>query len=275
MYPSFGNWPVHISSYGVFLGLAFLMGFAYALRHARFFGRSSDEVVDVTLMLTVSSMAGARLLYILLFPQRFPTVLSWFDLRSGGLVFFGGFLGALLGVVLLVWKRAMSVRDWADLLAPAVATGQCLGRIGCFLNGCCYGRPTEQAWGLVFPGLGDRLPRHPTQLYEAFFHAGLVLFLTWHLRRREPLPPSNTNAPLPKPFRGLIAGMYLLAYGVFRFVVEFLRDDERGGFFLSRQFSISQIIALGLLTGGVLWLIGCYRMHRQDIPREVPLAESH
>jgi phosphatidylglycerol:prolipoprotein diacylglycerol transferase len=274
MYPSFGDWPVHISSYGVFLALAFAAGFAYAVWHARFFARSTDDVVDVTLMLTLSSIAGARVLYILLFPQRFPTILSWFDLRNGGLVFFGGFLGALLGVTLLVWKRSMSVRDWVDLLAPAVATGQCLGRIGCFLNGCCYGRPTEQAWGLVFPGLGDHLPRHPTQLYEAAFHALLVLFLTFLLRRREPPAPAPTG-PQPRPFRGLIGGLYLLAYGTFRFMVEFLRDDERGGFFLSRQFSISQVIALGLLIGGVLWLIGCYRMHRQDIPREVPLAESH
>ena len=195
MHPELFHWGViHVRSYGVMLAIAFLVGTWLYLNEARRLGLDEDRIVNTILVVLVSSVLGARLLYVLEhvteFRGRWGGVLAvW----QGGLTLYGGVAaGTVCG---LVAARRMGLPMWAtaDALAPAFALGTAFGRVGCFLNGCCYGRPTTLPWGISFPadsfaGLEFGYASvHPSQLY--FAAAGLVLFgLLWWLRRRIQVP---------------------------------------------------------------------------------------
>jgi len=254
MYPYLGTLIFPVYTYGVFLALGFLAGIFLAIFHAPLFKIKVDDVVDLAVWFMITSMVGARILYILLYPQQFPNVISWFQFNKGGLVFFGGFLATVFTVVIFSMLRNLDLRDLGDMIAPSLAVGHVLGRLGCFMNGCCFGKPTESFLGIVFPVLKDGVSRHPTQLYEA---AGLLLLLIAGLvgiRKREKWP----NVLFP----GSIWGYYCVSYGFLRYFVETLRDDDRGGFFTQYSFSISQIISIGIITAGIFWLFFCWKKNR-------------
>jgi len=239
-HPLLISWPFPIYTYGVVLALAFVVAIGLAWRRGPVVGIDQGTVLDAALVVVVGSLAGARLLYIVLYPAQFPTWTEWFAIQRGGLVFYGGLLGAVAGVILLTAWRRIALLDLADLAAPCVAWGQAIGRLGCLMHGCCYGAACSWPWGMVFPSLGDGIVRHPTQLYEALFTAILGTILTWALAHR--------------PWRGAAWGGYVCIYAVFRFFVEFFRADDRGGLFTPWQLSISQAIAVGVFGAGLLWL---------------------
>ena len=173
--------PVTLRSYGVLMAVAFVAGTFLALREARRLGLDEDKVVNVILVTLIASVFGARLLYVLEhLPEFRREWTSALALWQGGLTLYGGIVaGTFAG---LVAARRMGLPVWilADALTPSLALGTMFGRIGCFLNGCCYGQPTAQPWGVVFPRdsfayleFGDQ-PVHPSQLYNAF--VGLALF---------------------------------------------------------------------------------------------------
>ncbi len=250
--PSLSALPIH--PYGILLALAFVAGIGMGIINGRRLGYSTDRVLDLSVWFLVSAMLGARVLYIVLYPAQFPTVGSWFAITRGGLVFFGGFLATALTVIGYGRWHGLRLRDMGDMIAPCLILGHAVGRIGCFLNGCCYGRPTDLPWGVVFPRLGDQ-PRHPTQLYEAGFL--LILFviaqrLFW--RRMEK----------GWAFPGAVWGSYTLAYSLFRFAVEYLRGDDRGGFFTPAALSISQGIGLAGALASLAWLYLCYQKNRYE-----------
>ncbi|MFZ2960938.1 MAG: prolipoprotein diacylglyceryl transferase [Candidatus Ozemobacteraceae bacterium] len=239
-----------ITAYGVFLSLAFAGGILSGWYWGRRIGYSSEEILDLALWFVVSAMIGARGLYIFLFPGQFPTYASWIPLNSGGLVFYGGFIGTTAAV--LVWAKwyKKRLRDLGDFIAPSLATGHSIGRLGCFFNGCCYGRVTELSWGVNFPNLHEATLRHPTQLYESAFCFLLVILSSLALRRR-------LEGRLAA---GLTWGYYVCSYAVFRFLIEFVRDDERGGFFTAMGLSVSQGLALSALVAGFVWIFACRRL---------------
>jgi phosphatidylglycerol:prolipoprotein diacylglycerol transferase len=191
VHPELLHWGwLQIRSYGVMLALAFLVGTLLALREARRLTLDEDKVVNVILVVLVASVLGARALYVLEhvgeFRRQWTGVLA---IWQGGLTLYGG---VVAGTAAGLWSaRRMGLPMWslADALTPSVALGTMFGRIGCFLNGCCYGRPTTLPWGVRFPAdsfaaleFGD-VNVHPSQLYFAL--AGLVLFLvTWAARTR-------------------------------------------------------------------------------------------
>lgn len=159
-----------------------------------------------------------------------------------GMSYHGGVLGFILATGLFCRKMRIPFWRFVDLLIPVIPLGYTFGRIGNFINGELYGRATDVAWGMVFPADPERLLRHPSQLYEAFFE-GIVLFvLLWFLRRRS-------------PFEGFLAGMYLVGYGVVRFFIEFFREpDSQLGFVLG-PFSMGQILCFIMILGGIgIWL---------------------
>jgi phosphatidylglycerol:prolipoprotein diacylglycerol transferase len=251
MYPTLGTFIFPVYTYGVFLSLAFLSAIALAVFHGRYVGLTPSRILDLALWFMLSAIAGARVMYILLYPEQFPTPVSWFELNKGGLVFFGGFLFTVLVVIAFAWYQKISLRVLGDLIAPALAWGHAVGRLGCFFNGCCYGRPTTGFFGVVFPDLPGRLARIPTQLFESGFL--FVLAVSGSILLRRGWARSLRS--------GLIWGGYLILYGGFRFVIEFYRDDNRGGFFTPWQLSISQILALVAIGAGILWSAGCGRMN--------------
>jgi len=180
--------PLHLRSYGVFMAIAFVVGTFLGLRESRRLGLDEDKVVNVILVTLIASVFGARLLYVLEhLPEFRREWTSALALWQGGLTLYGGIVsGTFAG---LVAARRMGLPVWilADALTPSLALGTMFGRIGCFLNGCCYGQPTAQPWGVVFPRdsfayleFGDQ-PVHPSQLYNAL--AGLVLFAIFQATR--------------------------------------------------------------------------------------------
>ena len=185
---------IHIRSYGLMMAVAFVVGTFLALREARRLSLDEDQVVNVILVTLVASVLGARMLYVLEhLPEFRREWTSALALWQGGLTLYGGVAaGTFAG---LVAAKRMKLPIWivADALTPALALGTMFGRIGCFLNGCCYGRPTALPWGVVFPHdsfatleFGNQ-PVHPSQLYNAV--AGLGLFVIFQsLRGRFRVP---------------------------------------------------------------------------------------
>jgi phosphatidylglycerol:prolipoprotein diacylglycerol transferase len=195
MHPEIAEWGfIHIRAYGLMLAIAFLVGTWLSLREARRLSLDEDKLVTMILVVLVSSVVGARMLYVIEHLQEFRR--EWGSVLAvwqGGLTLYGGVVGGTIGGLTAARKLGLPMWTAADALTPGFALGTMFGRVGCFLNGCCYGRPTGAPWGVVFPpdsfaGLEfGHTPVHPSQLYFAL--AGLALFvLAMALRTRLAVP---------------------------------------------------------------------------------------
>ena len=211
-----GSFPVH--SYGVMIALAFLAGLWTATLRARREKISGETIADVTLWLMVGGIIGARIVYVATYwREEFADqpLSEIFKIYHGGLVYYGGLIGAMIaGMIYIRWKK-LPLWKIADVLAPSCALGNVFGRIGCLLNGCCYGRACSLPWAISFPAdnpLGSpTYPVHPTEIYDALLNFGVYLFLAWLFRRIK--------------FDGQIFTTYLLCYAVTRSFVEYFRGD--------------------------------------------------
>ncbi len=236
--------PLPLRSYGLMMALGFLAGILLTLALSRREGRKDDVVLDLSVWIMAGAIAGARLLYVIVEPDGyFSHPLEILAVWQGGLVFYGGLIGA--GLTAYFWLRRHRQPVWAiaDCLAPGLALGQMFGRIGCFLNGCCYGR-VDAAHGIVFPAIGDGQPHLPTQLYEAGFTLALALFLVWFKKRRH--------------YAGQVFWAYVALYATGRFFLEFLRGDAERGVLFSPFLSPGQWISLA----GLLLALGFHIRNR-------------
>jgi len=206
--------PLTLRSYGVMVALGVLFG-AVWVRRDFLRRRLPDDLFYDLLMVTIAfGVLGARLLYVALHWETYRTnlpsvVMIWAD---GGLSFHGAIVGGILAGWWLTRRYKVSFWQVADAVAPALALGHAIGRIGCFLNGCCYGVPTTMPWGVAFhnPALGiDTLPSHPTQLYES-----VGLFAMFVLLARYSRQPA---------YEGAVFVWWAILYAALRFVVEFWR----------------------------------------------------
>jgi phosphatidylglycerol---prolipoprotein diacylglyceryl transferase len=215
-----GSFPVH--SYGVMIALAFVFGLWTATLRARREKISGETIADVTLWIMIGAILGARVVYVTTYwqdefsGQPFPEI---FAIWHGGLVYYGGLIGAIVaGAIYIRWKK-MPFWKTADVLAPSIALGSVFGRTGCLLNGCCYGQPTDLPWAITFTnqqaheqsGTPLGIPLHPTEIYDALLNFALYVFLAWLFRR--------------KKFDGQVFATYLLCYAVTRSFVEYFRGD--------------------------------------------------
>ena len=225
-----GSFTIHW--YGVMIALAFLVGLWTASRRARRENIPGDKIADVVLWLMAGSIIGARFVYVTTYwKDEFAgqPLSEIFMIQHGGLVYYGGLIGAVLaGVIYLRWKK-LPLWKTADVLAPSIALGNAFGRIGCFLNGCCFGRVCSLPWAVRFPnqsyawamqnqqglpGVGPNspsLPVHPTELYDALDNFVLYLLLAWLFRH--------------KKFDGQVFATYLIGYAVTRTIMECFRGD--------------------------------------------------
>jgi phosphatidylglycerol:prolipoprotein diacylglycerol transferase len=251
MYPilfHIGEWPVY--SYGVLLAAAYLVGLQLAVVRARRAGVDPAKVMDLGIYLIIAALVGAKLMLIAVdwdyFRQQPRELLSL--VRAGG-VFYGGLIGAVIVGIILVRRYKLSVWSTADLMAPGIALGHVVGRFGCLLAGCCYGRPTDVSWAITFTnpvanqnvGTPLNLPLHPTQLYDAGAEL-LILGLLLATERRG------------RPFSGRTFWLYIGLYAISRFIIEFYRGDiQRGTVF--GQVTTSQFVSLLLVPValGMLW----------------------
>jgi phosphatidylglycerol:prolipoprotein diacylglycerol transferase len=237
--------PVQLRWYGLMYMISFIIGF-FALRRLakrRKLNLSNDDLYDLLFYMILGVMVGGRLGYVLLYDlssyMRDP--LSIFAIWQGGMSFHGGFVGMFLAALYITRKKGWHFMDVADLVSAAAPIGIGLVRIGNFINGELFGRPTNVAWAMVFPE-GGSSPRHPSQLYEAILE-GLVLFfiLQWLYRK-------NFH-------RGTVFWAFLAFYGLFRFSVEFLREpDAQIGFDLG-PFTRGQELTFPMLVLGMVMMI--------------------
>lgn len=219
--------PLTIFSYGFMLAIAFIVGTLLARAEARRKKIDPDIVFDLVLLIAVAGIVGARLFYVLGHWQRYAKApLSAFAIWQPGLVFYGGLLGGTIAVLLFVRAKDLFLWDIADMLAPGLALGYAIARIGCFLNGCCYGGPCNLPWAVRF----FDVPRHPTQLYSSLY--SLIIFgVLWSSRKK-----------ITKP--GILFWFYFCMYAISRFAIEFFRTSRRVVFGLSAAQIISVFVFL-------------------------------
>jgi phosphatidylglycerol:prolipoprotein diacylglycerol transferase len=165
--------------------------------------------------------------------------------RRGTTSFHGGFLGVLVAMVWFAHKHHLRWLELTDFIAPLVPPGLAFGRLGNFINGELWGRPTDVPWAMIFPKV-DNLPRHPSELYE-FALEGVVLFTVLWLFARKPRPV------------GALSGLFLIGYGSFRFLVEFTREPDDFLGLLSLGMSMGQWLSLPMVIAGVLMMVLSYR----------------
>jgi phosphatidylglycerol:prolipoprotein diacylglycerol transferase len=225
VYPElFSIGPVTVYSYGVLLAASYLLGLKLAMSRAKKWGLDASRVLDLGIYIIIAALVGAKLLLLVVDFDQFRN--SPEDLlslaRSGG-VFYGGLILAVVVAFWYIARHRMPFWTTTDVFAPGIALGHVTGRLGCLAAGCCYGKPTDLPWGIIFTnpqaaanvGTPLGIPLHPTQIYEAgaeLLILGLLLATEGRGRR----------------FPGRTFWGYMLLYAVSRFVIEFYRGDPRG-----------------------------------------------
>jgi phosphatidylglycerol:prolipoprotein diacylglycerol transferase len=235
--------PIEIRWYGVMIALAFLSSIHFAAWRGHKRGMDPDLIIDLGVWILVSALVGSRALYVLA---------EWEDYRAnplealaffkGGLVFYGGLLAAIPVGILYVKHKHLPVWPMADVAAPCIALGHVFGRMGCFMNGCCFGIETQSRFGMVFgPGSSawdyfqGPAKVHPVQLYEVITELVILALILITERRRV--------------FEGQSFALYLFAYGLARVFLEKLREGSPA---LLLGLTGSQLISLGLVGAGVV-----------------------
>jgi len=251
--------PFTIRSYGLMLAVAFLSGIVIAARRAKRAGENPDHIYNLSVWVVVSALLGARLYYVVTHYGEFradrslPFLVRVFtglknmfwpvgaDGRVGisGLILYGGLIAATAATAVYLKRHDLSIPKYMDLIGPTLGLGEFFTRIGCFLNGCCFGKPTESWVGVVFPpssAAGYCYPGiaiHPSQLYNAF--AGLVIFFLLLFLERY------------KRFDGFTALLYFILYSIGRFVIDFSRYYESS----MKVFGLSQNQVISLVVFAV------------------------
>jgi len=225
--------PFTLYSYGCMVALGFIAGTLVAAHQAKRFRISPERISTLSLVILVSGIVGARISYVLLHTDEFKNNLfEMLMVTHGGLVFYGGAAGAFLGALSYIKRSGMPFLDTADLIAPSLALGHALGRIGCLLNGCCYGKPTLLPPASMF---GDHVMRYPTQVYSSL---GLILLYAV-LRARLQF----------RVFQGQVFFSYLALYAAGRFLIEFIRGDNAA---VVLGLTAAQMVSIPLFLCGVI-----------------------
>lgn len=245
--PFFGYGPLQVRWYGIMYLIGF--GAAWALARWRASRPQStwkpNDVDDVVFYAMLGVILGGRIGYVLFYGMEywFKDVLYPFKIWEGGMSFHGGLLGSLVAIALFALRRGRNVADVFDFMAPLPGIGLFAGRIGNFINGELWGKPTTVPWGFNVDGT----VRHASQLYEACLE-GLVMFaVMWWF----------TSKPRP---RLAPSGLFLLIYGVARFIVEFVRlPDEHIGYLAGGWLTMGQVLSLPMVLAGVVMLAIAYQ----------------
>jgi phosphatidylglycerol---prolipoprotein diacylglyceryl transferase len=237
-----------LPSYGLMMALGFLAALWLVRRRSPAFGVAPDVASDIGIWVLLSGLLGSKLLLVIVdWPQYVSSWSGLKDLARAGGVFYGGLMGAVVATAVLLRKREIPFFTFADIAAPAAALGQGLGRVGCLLAGCCWGRNCTLPWAVTFTdenahdnvGVPLNLPLHPTQIYEALGTLALCILLIVLERRR---------------YSGQTFVRYLFGYAFLRFTIELFRGDPRGS--VLGLMSTSQFIALcGVAVAGALWAL--------------------
>jgi phosphatidylglycerol:prolipoprotein diacylglycerol transferase len=249
--------PLVIHWYGITYLFAFLAGWWLAKYRANKIGSGwiADEIGDAIFYIVLGVILGGKLGSLLfyqtdlLFSEPLQALNPFSDYGWRGMSFHGGFLGVLVAFWLYAKNTQRTFFEVADFFAPMFAIGLGAGRIGNFINGELYGRVTDVPWGMVFPHAGPE-PRHPNQIYQ-FICEGIILFaIVWVFSAK------------PRP-RMAVSGMFVLCYGIYRFLIEFVRQPDADlGFIAFNWLTMGQLLSLPMILVGVGLLTMAYRTNK-------------
>ncbi|MEZ5445318.1 MAG: prolipoprotein diacylglyceryl transferase [Gammaproteobacteria bacterium] len=254
-FPNIDPVAIHIGPLAVrWYGLSYLAGIALGWwlmrRRARAPGSgwTAEEVGDFIFYLALGAVLGGRIGYILFynFDVYLRDPLAILRVWQGGMSFHGGLMGLFVASWWWARRTGRGFLQVCDFVVPAGPLGLFFGRVANFVNGELWGAPTQLPWGVVFPN-GGPMPRHPSQLYEAFLE-GIVLFavLWWYSSRRRPA--------------GSVTGLFLIGYGVARSLVEFVREpDAQIGYLAGDWLTMGQVLSLPMIALGIWLMLGAYR----------------
>ncbi|MFQ6104788.1 MAG: prolipoprotein diacylglyceryl transferase [Candidatus Glassbacteria bacterium] len=250
MYPQlYRIGPLILRTYGLFLAISFILGVVLAVRRGKSRGVNSKDVVDLCFVIMVSSIIGSRLYYVLTHLNEYSgNFFRVFSIWEGGLSMFGGVVLALIASKLFLDRRGLAFPILGDIVAPSLMLGTAVTRIGCFMNGCCFGVPTESALGVVFPhacaagSLFPQTPIHPTQLYSSLI--ALFIFLTLLVVDRK------------KKKDGFLFGLMFVLYSTGRIIIDELRYYEEGSIIGISGFSFTynQLVSIALIITGLYFM---------------------
>jgi len=235
--PFFGLGPLTVYTYGVLLAASYLLGLRLAMSRAKRWGLDTNRVLDLGIYIIIAALIGAKLMLLVVdFDQFRRNPLELLALARSGGVFYGGLIMAIAVAFWFMARHRLPFWTTCDVFAPGIALGHVTGRLGCFAAGCCYGRPTDVPWAVIFTnplaaanvGTPLGIPVHPTQLYEAGTEL-VILMLLLATERKGRL------------FAGRTFWSYMFLYAISRFVIEIYRGDPRGELL---GFSTSQFISL-------------------------------
>jgi phosphatidylglycerol:prolipoprotein diacylglycerol transferase len=237
--------PFTIHTYGFFVAVGFAVGILTAVKVGKTQGVPSQQVMDMAFVMIVWAIIGSRLFYVLInFSYYKAHPLDIIKIWQGGLVFSGGLVATAAAMWGYLRRHRLSFWSTGDLWAPSLALGQAIGRFGCFMAGCCYGRPTGSSWGVVFTHPQSlaplNIPLYPTQVFEAV--SGFAVFLVLIFLHGK------------KKFEGQVFLWYLILHSTARLFVERFRGDERG-LIPGTEMSATQLLATLILVGSVVVLL--------------------
>ena len=248
--PLWGVGPLKIHWYGIMYLFGFLAGWLLGRYRARQPGSgwSAEQVDDLVFYIALGVLLGGRIGYLLFYnlADFLANPLVAFQIQQGGMSFHGGFLGVLLAMGLFARKHHSGFWQTVDFIAPLIAPGILLGRLGNFINGELWGRVTDVPWGMVFPKAGDGLPRHPSQLYEAALEGVALFIIVWLFSAK------------PRPVMA-VSGVFALSYGLFRSLIELVRQPDAHVGFLALGLTLGQWLSLPLIMIGLVLLGLAYR----------------
>ncbi len=258
--------PFSLHTYGLLIASGFLLAMTLAARVAKREGEDSDRIVDLAFYVLLAGLIGSRIVFIFTklddyLRNPIEILMFW----RGGLVWYGGFIGAALLMAYYTRRYRLSFFKFADILIPFMAMAHGFGRLGCVAAGCCFGRPTDLPWGIVFPvssmaqqaqqnegmvGVSDLpLPVHPTQLYEAGFEFAMFWLLTL-------MRPT-------KRFHGQLFLTWLALYPIARMIIETFRGDKERGIY--GVMSTSQWLSIGVAAAAVGLFVYLRRRRGQQL----------
>jgi phosphatidylglycerol---prolipoprotein diacylglyceryl transferase len=256
VYPQFNPIALKIGPLAIhWYGLMYMAGFLtflwlgrkriVMLKHTQLTNKLLDDLLFYGVL---GVIIGGRLGEVLFYNPGyyFANPLKIFAVWEGGMSFHGGFLGVMVAMALFARQHQLRWLELMDFIAPLVPPGLAFGRLGNFINGELWGRPTNLPWGMVFPKV-DNLPRHPSQLYE-FALEGVLLFAIMWIYARKPRPV------------GAVSGLFLIGYGSFRFIAEFARNPDDGIFgLMTFGVSMGQWLSLPMVLAGIAMMVWSLR----------------
>lgn len=245
--------PLSIRWYGLMYLTAFILFLALGrlrIKQQPDAGWQVKQLDDMLFYGVLGVVLGGRLGYVLFYKFGYYLAhpVEIFYVWQGGMSFHGGFLGVIFALWMFARREGKPWLAVTDFIAPLVPLGLGAGRIGNFINGELWGRPTNLPWGMIFPQV-DQMPRHPSELYE-FGLEGLVLFAVLWIYSARPRPV------------GAVSGLFLIGYGSFRFLVEFSREPDDFLGLLSLGLSMGQWLSLPMIVAGIIMMVWAYRRQR-------------